>query len=285
MIYIVIPVHNRKIFTKECLLSLQKQSFKDFQIIVIDDGSTDGTAEMIENEFPNVVLLKGNGNLWWTGATNKGVQYALAKGTNNDYILTLNDDLVVKENYLESIFQEATIYKNSLIGSVSVDISNPTRIFEGGDLINFWTAKYIRINKGKLLLNISPTTSIEVSTLSGRGTLIPFSVFKKIGIYNSRKFPQYAADYEFAIRAKRNGFKLIISYRVVLLSHIKETGIGEKNKNNFFQYFFSIKSPENIFYRIRFASAITKNPLQFIIFLTFDFIRIFGHYCRNRLIR
>ena len=66
-LFIVIPVHNRKHFTRDCLLSLRKQTFQNFTIIVIDDGSSDGTGEMIQKEFPEVVLLHGDGNLWWTG--------------------------------------------------------------------------------------------------------------------------------------------------------------------------------------------------------------------------
>lgn len=72
LIYIIIPVHNRKHFTRECLLSLRKQTFQNFKVIVVNDGSSDGTGEMIEKEFSDVILLKGDGNLWWTGATNLG---------------------------------------------------------------------------------------------------------------------------------------------------------------------------------------------------------------------
>ena len=50
-ISIVIPVHNRRELTRNCLLSLQKQTYKNFSVIIVDDGSTDGTSEMIQKEF------------------------------------------------------------------------------------------------------------------------------------------------------------------------------------------------------------------------------------------
>ena len=61
MIHIVIPVYNRRDITRNCLLSLREQTHTDFQVVVIDDGSTDGTSEMIQKEFPEVVLLMGDG--------------------------------------------------------------------------------------------------------------------------------------------------------------------------------------------------------------------------------
>ena len=70
-------MHNRKEYTHQCLLSIYKQTNKNFIVIVIDDGSTDGTGEMITNEFPEVILLKGDGNLWWTKAINLGIKHAL----------------------------------------------------------------------------------------------------------------------------------------------------------------------------------------------------------------
>ena len=55
---IVAPIYNRKKFTQNYLSALSKQSVKDFKVIILDDGSTDGTSEMIEQEFPKVILLK-----------------------------------------------------------------------------------------------------------------------------------------------------------------------------------------------------------------------------------
>ena len=63
MIYIVIPVFNRKQFTKDCLDSLRKQTDKRFKVVVVDDGSTDGTSDMLKEEYPEVHILYGDGNL------------------------------------------------------------------------------------------------------------------------------------------------------------------------------------------------------------------------------
>ena len=54
MLFIVIPVFNRWAFTQACLLSLRQQTQPSFRIIVVDDGSTDGTGERLRHEFPEV---------------------------------------------------------------------------------------------------------------------------------------------------------------------------------------------------------------------------------------
>ena len=284
-IYIIIPVHNRKEFTQACLSSLRKQSYKKFRIVLIDDGSTDGTEEMIKKEFPEVIVLQGDGNLWWTGAINLGLLYVLKEARENDCILTLNNDLVVCENYLEALIMEHNKNSNALIGSLNIDIKDKKTIYDGGANINFWTAKYFHFNKGITMTHVVPINQRNISVLSGRGTLIPVNVFRKIGLYNHKKFPHYAADYEFSIRAKKHGYNLMVSYNAILFSHVKETGIGENNKRNFLKYFFDIKSPGNIFIRITFATSIIKNPILLFCYLVFDFIRTGGHYLRHTIWR
>src|ERR1044071_9943972 len=94
-IYIIIPVHNRLEATRRCLESLRNQMFTRFQILLVDDGSTDGTSEFVKENYPDVMLLTGDGNLWWTGAINLGIRYALLRGSANDAVLVINNDVEV----------------------------------------------------------------------------------------------------------------------------------------------------------------------------------------------
>ena len=113
MIYIVIPVHNRKAYTLGCLADLTKQTLTEKRVIVVDDGSTDGTAELVARQFPDVIILTGNGSLWWAGAMNFGIRYVLDKLTPDvdDFILALNDDIQVRPDYLASLL---TAYQANL---------------------------------------------------------------------------------------------------------------------------------------------------------------------------
>ena len=101
MLYILIPVYNRLHDTVRILECLSRQSFKDFKVVVIDDGSSDGTGRVLQAKYPWVIKLEGDGNLWWTGAINKGVEYCLRTGKRADYVMTINNDVWFDQEFLE----------------------------------------------------------------------------------------------------------------------------------------------------------------------------------------
>jgi GT2 family glycosyltransferase len=284
IIYIVIPVHNRIRFTEECLSSLRDQSYNNFKTIVVDDGSSDGTFEMIKKEFPEIILLRGNGNLWWTGAINKGIQHVLSICNPEDYILVLNNDLTVPKDYIANAFKIATKYSNALIGSVVTSSKNKNIIYSGGILINWRTAKWQNINVGKNLSEFPKGFVLNVSTLTGRGTLIPSKVFKETGLYNNKHFLQ-CGDTELPIRAFKSGYKLVVSYDMVVFSC--EEGENDINHREIYRlndiknYFCGIKSNMNIIYRFWFAYDSSSNIIQTINYFLFDLIRIIYHFCKK----
>lgn len=288
MIFIIIPVYNRKELTYNCLKSLQNQTFKNFKIIIIDDGSTDGTENMIQQSFPDTIVLKGNGNLWWTGATNLGVKYVLENHSdyNNNFILTLNNDLVVENNYLEEMSKLANQFPKSLIGSVSININNRDILIFCGLQWKKIIAKVIPIATKKFQNSTAKlklyNKIIYSDLLPGRGTLIPLSVFNNIGLFDEKNFPQYVADEDFSIRAKKVGYNLILHPSVFVLSHAEETGTDFKNVKINYHYlkhvFSSIKSSLNIKVRYKFAMKHTKLG---ILYFLIDMCRIFIFLFRN----
>jgi GT2 family glycosyltransferase len=276
MIHIVIPVYNRWQFTKECLLSLRSQTYTDFKTIVVDHGSTDGTSEFIKSEFPEVILLKGNESMWWTAATNVGVRYAQQNGA--DYVLTLNNDLIVQSDYLTQLNDVSTNNPDSIIGSVSVDINEPSKVIYAGTNWNKWTAKYkSTIDLSKFNEIQTTQTIIETDLLPGRGTLIPVKAFNDLGLFDEIHFPHYAADEEFSNRCKKNGYYLYIATRAVVQSAVEAAGLNNVHQSRNFKYWkdfvFSRRSPVNI--KRRWLWAKINSPIPPLYFL-FDVARILG---------
>jgi len=283
-VYCVIPVHNRKEFTRNCLLCLRKQKKDNFEIIVVDDLSTDGTSEMLDKEFPEVTHLIGDGNLWWSGAMNMGVHHVLGICKPEDSILALNDDLEVPEDYMEKLSTLRINPPDTLIGSVIVDSKDKTTILHGGTKQNCWHAKREVFNVNEKITSFQEGYSLKVSLLTGRGVLIPVKAFRDLGLYRVEHYKQYG-DIEFSKRAERAGYNLIVSYDLIVYSQpLKANNIQPEKTYNFCDlndYFFNVRSNTNLKFRFWFAYDTSPNFFQGTIFFLFDLVRITVHFFRH----
>lgn len=100
MISIIIPTHNGLENLKMCYSHILKQSYKDFNLIVVDNGSTDGSLDYFLKNYSEVIFLKLEKNFGFAKATNTGVKYAI-ENHHPDIILLLNNDIEIPENFLE----------------------------------------------------------------------------------------------------------------------------------------------------------------------------------------
>ena len=117
---IIIPVFNRRETTLSCLKQIDAMDTCGvvINVVVVDDGSTDGTASAIHAEFPSVVVLEGDGNLWWTGAINMGVEYALARGYAGVHLL--NDDLNLDKSAFCELYKVVRNNADALVSSLKM---------------------------------------------------------------------------------------------------------------------------------------------------------------------
>ncbi len=226
-VFIIIPVHNRLAYTKRCLSSLENQTYKNFEVIVVDDGSTDGTKEYIENKYPFWTILKGDGNLWWTRSIHDGICFALKYSKKGDFILMINNDCYAKNNYLNESVKASVNNNRPIVGSLVIDANDTKKIIESGVRINWRKSSIYAVanNVNELKKAVDSFGIIKkIDTLPGKGTLIPVEIIEKSGNFNYRKLPHYIGDYEFFCRAKKNGFKLIVSTKAKLFNFSKLTG-------------------------------------------------------------
>lgn len=236
-ICVVVAVRNRLRYTKRFLKNFLKSSYKNYKIVMVDDASTDGTPEYILKKYPEVELIRGNGNLWWTGGTNKGVRYALKN--NFDYVLTINDDAVVDTRYLETLVKCALKRPNSLMGSLIIRSDNK-KIYSVGGCLNWTYAHLFNFNfpdeDVSVIKKIKNPYPVEI--MNGDGTLIPTKVFKKVGLYSRLFTPQFHADSEITVRSARQGFKAYICLDAVLINQINKKPLTHNRR----QILFSKKS-------------------------------------------
>ncbi|MGB3586085.1 MAG: glycosyltransferase family 2 protein [Tunicatimonas sp.] len=264
-IFIVIPVFNNVKYTLRCLDTLEKQDYTNYQTIVVNDGSSDNTTEKINAQYPNVVVLEGDGNLWWTGATNMGIEYALQQSEESDFVLALNNDLEVKEDYLTELVEAYDYNKPCLIGSISVHLNNPEHVAFLGEKWNPYTAKSRpTISEHRYSKVTEQHEYISSGALPGRGMLIPVEVFAKIGLFDFDRFPQYLADYDFSRRAIYAGYKLRVATKAVVMSVVENTGVSyitDPTWKTFFTSLKSIKSPNRVVTRYHYGMI--HSPLRF----------------------
>jgi GT2 family glycosyltransferase len=264
MIYIVTPAFNRKAYTRSYLLALSYQTVKDFKVIIVDDGSTDGTSEMIGKEFPDVILLKEQGDLWWSAATNVGVRYAINHGA--EYVMTLNDDTLPATDFVEKMTAWSIKKPNALLGALAIDEKNNEAIY-GGEILNWKTGEFENI------LNNVPVAKQnglhQVNTFPGRGLLIPVETFNKIGLYDSKNFPQTIADLDFTARADKAGYEIFCNYDAKIKIYPEESGSVSIRKNkswgNYYQHLFGIRGGGNLkwFTVFAFKSSPKKYRIQY----------------------
>lgn len=277
MIYIVTPVFNRKTFTQNYLKALNEQSVKEFKTIIVDDGSTDGTAEMIAEQFPDVIVLRETGDLWWAEATNVGVRYAMNHGAT--YIMTLNDDTVPEPDYMEKMIYWSHQKPDALLGAFAIDANTKKSIY-GGENRSWKT--------GKSIYNLDILTTNQqhglhpVSHFPGRGLLIPKKVFETIGLYDSKNFPQTIADNDFTHRAKNGGFKIYCNFDAKISIYPDESAAvslkKKKSFKNYYNHLFGKRGGGNI---IWFTKCTIKNcPNKYLIPFLFKGIitRILGYW-------
>lgn len=282
-VHVIIPVHNYYENTRGCLENLVGQSYKRLEIIVVDDGSQDGTAQKVAAAFPGVKVIQGDGTLWWAGSTNLGIKYALNTADSGDYVLTLNNDTAFDEHYIARLVQRAKENDRSIIGSLAVSAENPMRVVDSGVRVNWRTARFTD-------LPCDITAHLhgihEVDVLPGRGTLFPIAVYQTVGLYDEKRLPHYGADYEFTWRAKKHGYKLLIDYSSIVRSDTKTTGLNNRIHRTTWQEllrsFVTIKSPLQLKARWSFAIACLGIPAGMLFFL-FDLARVIGGSIRAQL--
>lgn len=282
-VWVVIAVFNRCEFTVKCLEMLQAQTWRDLKIIVVDDGSTDGTATAIRERFPEVKLIREGGNLYWTGSMHVGVDAVLKMCRDDDYILVVNDDLVFDNSFVESLVAVSRQHPNALIHALNSFLDNKEVIEFGGRRINWWTAKGRRLNRDRLRSEFPPGYCEHSDVLWGRGLLVPVKIIRAIGNYDSRY--QQSGDPEFSRRAAKAGFDLLVAYDVIAYKYPeKRPNINERKEYALAEikdFYFGVLSQARIKTSFLNARLMTTNVIQGAIYFCCHVARHSWHFFRH----
>jgi GT2 family glycosyltransferase len=210
-IEIVTPVFNRRETTIQCLRSLSKIDMTGLKVhvIVVDDGSSDGTEKAIREQFPEVDVLKGDGNLYYTAGTNRGIVAALER--HPDYVLGINDDSIFDHQFLRRMVRCAEENPRSVVGALLLLWDQPHKVFQIGAHWQTWHGGW-RHRMNQTVWTV-PEHPFEVEIIVGNCVLYPASAVRHFGLMKEKSFPYGFGDLEYTPRMRKSGWRLLIEPR------------------------------------------------------------------------
>ena len=210
--------------TFNCIKSLNNFESGRFDIIVVDNGSEDGSLQKLQHEFDDVIFLANDRNMGFAGGNNRGFDYAIEK--KYEYVMMLNNDVFVDHHFLFHLLNYMGLH--SEVGAIQPKIffnNDRTKVWNGGSrYASFfgWTysRNYMR-KEGRM-----QKTLHEVDWITGCALLTRTSILKEVGLLNE-KFFIYYEDVDLSFRIKKAGYKLIFHPDSVIY-HI--AGMSNKSK-------------------------------------------------------
>ncbi len=246
-VFVIIPVHNRKSITLSCLASLaQNRDLERYFVVIVDDGSTDGTEQAIYDSYPEITVLHGDGSLWWTGAIARGMKYAIQQGA--EYIIWLNDDCIPYPNTLSLLVEFCRSHPDAIAGAAGY-LAELNCLHETGA-------------QGRKRVAAKPGEVVAVNEMSGHCVCIPGSVIAQVGFPDMKRFPHYHGDSMYILKATRSGFPAYIvgdariDHKGIIKSKVQDflngSKVGRSPITEFKMLFLSKKSfyylPTQFFY-------------------------------------
>lgn len=222
---IIIPNWNGQEILKECLNSLNKQSFRDFEVIVVDNGSNDGSVQMLHKLFSDTVIIKLKKNIGFAPAVNQGIAKSKSK-----YIVLMNNDTEAEKNWLKelvSVLEASPEY--SIAASKMLFFKHRSKINTAGDQITrYGWAKQRGFGQDQKVFN----TQEPIFAASAGAAIYRRELFSKIGLFDE-KFFAYIEDVDLCFRAQLAGYKCIFVPKAKIYHHVSLTTKKISNKGEY----------------------------------------------------
>lgn len=194
---VMLTCFNRCKETTACVKSLAEGNSQiDFNFVITDDNSSDGTAEALGTLPFRLTLLSGDGQLYWNGGMRKALAYALEQGCKTDYYMLVNDDVAFYPGAIEKLIERGQAYPDAVIVGATVDKEGRTS-YGGVRLLSKHFAKFALIEPS--------ATYEECDTFNGNCVLIPKKVFMQVGNLDP-VYRHSMSDYDYGMMIRRQGF-------------------------------------------------------------------------------
>jgi GT2 family glycosyltransferase len=199
-VYIVVLNWNGWRDTLACLASLKQQNYPNFQVLVIDNDSSDDSVREIRREQPSIELVQSGANLGFGGGCNVGIRLALERGA--DYVWLINSDATADPRALSALVRVAE--SDALLGSVGsvlYEVGKPDRVqLWGGGCVQLWTGQCHH-----------QRAAARIDFVSGASVLLRSAALKKVGLFDDARFFMYWEDADLALRLRKANWQLAVA--------------------------------------------------------------------------
>jgi GT2 family glycosyltransferase len=254
-IYVLAPVHDRRAMTERFIRCLMAQSDQGFHLVIVDDGSRDGTSEMVRSVMPTATIITGTGDWWWAGSLQRARQWLEGQPAEpDDLVLIANDDTTFQPDLLVRARAAMRAHPHSLL--LAEAFSSRSGASKGVGMRVDWQT-----------LSLRPTHDPDaIDCLATRGLFLRRDDFLRLGPFHTVLLPHYLSDYEFSIRAARRGLALRADPSVRLVMDEAATGIRVRDLRSpraYLRSVLSMRSTENPVYWTTFVML--ASPKRYVL--------------------
>lgn len=196
--------------TLDCLTSLQRLDYSNHEVVVVDNGSTDGSVSAIQAHDSRVIIVETGENLGYTGGNNVGIRYALERGT--DHVFLLNNDTVVDPYILKELMDFSTSHPEAgIIGPKQYFFDQPNVVAGTGSVIDWQRGTIMHLRRGTVESDSGPSGSEvpqRVDFSDGCAVCVHRQFLETVGMLDERFYLGGYEDASWGVRAAAHGYQV-----------------------------------------------------------------------------
>jgi len=211
---VVIPTWNRKADVLRCLRSLEALTYPNVVVIVVDNGSEDGTAAAVRAQYPACVVLRHRVNLGYAGGNNAGIRWALGHGA--EYVLLVNNDTEVTAGMVTELVRVAAATPRlGAAGARNLVLDAPARLWGAYGVLTY--GPFVVRTDGQGAADGPGWQAVrDVDWVIGNGMLLSRAALEEVGLLDDAFFA-YHEDVDWCVRARRAGYRVVYAGSAAIL--------------------------------------------------------------------
>lgn len=247
---IIVLNWNSREMTSHCVRLLEESSYTNVEIVLVDNGSTDGSEAAFRKAFPQHVVLQTGTNLGYAGGNAVGVKYALEQGA--DFVCIVNSDLRVERRTIELVMDAAARNGRRCLVSPQVFFADTSRVYYDGLCIRSTTGAIVAGGQER------GSGDVECDLAQGSFLLISREILETCGFLREDFF-LYFEDFEYCIRLKKCGVRCICA-RNAIAYHL----VGGSSGNRFAREYYRTRN-QILMLRLHFSAVTYSRYLVFLL--------------------